>query len=198
MTPTTPHIITNAHQPLAPKFVAGESDKAREMLIRQKEMFRAQIAQNSDEQLAWQNAQPIYSAIRLNGKLVGTMGVNTGLTMTGISDGGAFRRAVAYAEKTGMSGEEFSIYATEQLSQALKARYGASIEIEVFAPDSRPTSGEMHAEMFGTATPAYDSTAAGSPASSESELSYMKLFAQIYAQNFGEDPFADLNKPYED
>jgi len=188
MTFAPSHMMTTAKQPFEPKFVAGPSEEAHEMMLRQKDIFRAKIANNSEDKLAWQNAQPIYSAIRLNGKLVGTLGANTGLTMTEISDGGAYRRAVAYAEKTGMNGEEFNAYATEQVSQALNARYGQSIEIEVFSPDEQPTSGEMHAEMFGTAVPA---TASGSL--SDNELSYMKFFAQLYSQQFGEDPFDGLD-----
>lgn len=188
MTSTPTHIITTPQQPFEPKFVAGQSEEAREMMVRQKDIFRAKLENNSEDQLAWQNAQPIYSAIRLNGNLVGTIGVNTGFTSTEISDGGAFRRAVAHAEKTGMGEEEFNVYATEQVSQALKARYGASIEVEVFAPDEQPTSGEMHAEMFGTAAPA-----SASSSLSDNELSYMKFFAQLYSQQFGEDPFDGLD-----
>ncbi|HBU97257.1 MAG TPA: hypothetical protein DEF21_05030 [Thalassospira lucentensis] len=181
-----------------PKVSAEESEKAREKFMRQKAMYTARMEHESQKQVAWQNEQPMYSAIRLNGKLVGTMGINTGLTMTGISDGGAYRRAVIYAEKTGMSHDAFTEYAAEKVSQALESRYGASIEIEVFEPDARPTVGELQAEMFGTAVP--DSAPASasisaSDAFNDAELSCLKLFAQLCSQQAGDvDVLEELDR----
>lgn len=166
---------------------------ADEMLARERDHLRAKIEYDSEAQLEWQNAQPIYSAFRLNGELVGMIGVNTGFTGTKISDGGAFQRAVAYAEQTGLTGEAFSKYATDQVSQALKARYGDSIEVEVYDTKNRPTSGEMHTEMFGPSSSTPDT-----PKFNDSELAWMKVFAQLYSQNFDEDPFEGLDVPYND
>ncbi len=176
-----------------PRVQGGQYDKmAEEMLQRERDFLRRKLEYDSEAQLAWQNAQPIHTAFRLNGELVGTIGVNTGFTGTKISDGGAFQRAVAFAEQTGLSGAAFADYASEKVSQALKERYGASIEVEVFDPANRPTSGEMHAEMFGA--PSAPAEPAGPD---ENELAWMKVFAQLYAQKFGQDPFAGLEVPFE-
>ncbi|MDP2697066.1 hypothetical protein [Thalassospira sp.] len=172
--------------------IGRPTEMANEMLARERDHLRAKIEYDSKAQLEWQNAQPIYSGFRLNGELVGMIGVNTGFTGSGISDGGAYQRAIEVAKQTGLTGEAFAKYATDQVSQALKARYGDRIEVEVYDTENRPTSGEMHTEMFGPPASTPDT-----PKFNDSELAWMKVFAQLYSQNFGEDPFAGLDVPYD-
>lgn len=164
-----------------------------EMLTRERDFLRRKFEYDSEDQLAYQNAKGVHTAFRMNGELVGTINESGGFTGTRISDGGAFQRAVAYAEKTGLRGDAFADYASEKVSQALKERYGASLEIVTYDEGNRPTVGEMHAEMFGS-----EPSAPSAPEINDSELAWMKVFAQLYAQHFDEDPFAGLDVPYDD
>jgi Ca2+-binding RTX toxin-like protein len=193
MTTIAPHIISASKSPFKPELVVGDSDRAREMMIRQKDILRANIEYDSETQLAWQNAQEVHTAFRLNGKLVGTIGTNTGFSSTGITDGGAYQRAQSMADQQGLDGEERNNYIASQVSQALKIRYGADLEVEVFETGKRPTVGEMHTEMFGSPPSTPDT-----PKFNDNELAYMKFFAQLYSQNFGEDPFEGLAVPYDE
>ncbi|MDP2697067.1 hypothetical protein [Thalassospira sp.] len=173
------------------EFKSGLDDFTKDLMVQQKEWLAAKLAYDGEAQRASQNAQPIHTTFRLNGKLVGMIGVNSGFTGTGISDGGAYLRAIEVAKQTGLTGEAATDYASEQVSQALKDRYGVNIEVEVFEPGNRPTTGEMHTEMFGEATSLYEGM-------SSDWMAYIKHFAQTYAQTFGEDPFAGLDVPYDD
>tara|TARA_A100000171_G_C2108302_1_gene133600 strand:- start:80 stop:691 length:612 start_codon:yes stop_codon:yes gene_type:complete len=164
-----------------------------EVLTRQRDFLRRQIESDPEAQLASQNAQPIHTAFRLNGKLVGTIGVNTGFSSTGIVDGGAYQRAQSMADQQGLEAEKRNDYIANQVSQALKEHYGASLEVITFDENHRPTTGELHAEMFGSAQPVFES-----PLEDEGTVAWMKVFAQIYSQEFGEDPFEGLDVPYDD
>lgn len=174
--------------------VRGEKiDKvAEEMMVRQKDFLRRSLEFDSKAQLEWQNEQKIHTAFRLNGKLVGTMGITTGFTQTGISDRGAFVQAQAIASEKGLTGEARADFVARQVGEALKQRYGAALEVITYDPSDRPTSGELDAEMFGKSAPATEP-----PVPDENQIAYLKFFAQMYAQNFGEDPFAGLDVPYD-
>lgn len=173
------------------EFKSGLDDVSKDMMMRQKEWLARELAHNPYEQLAAQNAQEVHTSFRLNGKLVGTIDENGGFTASGISDGGAPQRAVAYAEQTGLKGAAFADYFSQKVSQALKERYGASLEVVTYDTGDRPTVGEMHSEMFGGASPQFEGM-------SSDRMAYIKHFAQTYAQAFGEDPFAGLDVPYDD
>ncbi len=161
------------------------SELKDEWLAQQKGYMRAMLRQDSVAQLAIQNAREVHTAFRLNGELVGTIDENGGFTGTRISDGGAFQRAVAYAEQTGLKGDAFADYASQKVSQALKERYGASLEVVTYDAGNRPTVGEMHAEIFG-------SSSQEPPAPDPDEIAHLKFMAQLYAQTFGEDPFTGM------
>ena len=158
------------------------SDLQREWLAQQKGYMQAVLRQDSGAQLAHQNAQEVHTAFRLNGELVGTIDENGGFTASGISDGGASQRAAAYAEQTGLKGAAFADYVSQEFSQALKERYGASLEVVTYNTGDRPTIGEMHTEMFG---PSSQEPQEADP----DKIAHLKFIAQLYAQTFGEDPF---------
>tara|TARA_R110000737_G_scaffold352955_1_gene401317 strand:+ start:6280 stop:6921 length:642 start_codon:yes stop_codon:yes gene_type:complete len=173
-------------------FVRGEKiDKfTEELIMRQKDFLRRILEHDGASQLEWQNAQKIHTAFRLNGKLVGTIGITTGFTRTGISDRGEYTQAQAMATEKGLTGEARADFVTRQVGEALKQRYGAALEVITFDPSARPTSGELNAEMFGkSALPTEPSVP------DDGTLAYMKIFAQIYAQRFGEDPFEGIDLP---
>jgi hypothetical protein len=173
------------------EFKSGPDEFTKDLMVREKEWLTRELAYNPYEQLAAQNAQEVHTAFRLNGKLAGTIDENGGFTGSGLSDGGASQRAVAYAEKAGLKGAAFADYVSQKVSQALKERYGASLEVVTYDTGDRPTVGEIHSEMFGGASPQYEGM-------SSDRMAYIKHFAQMYGQTFGEDPFAALDVPYDD
>ncbi|MCC9620569.1 hypothetical protein LPB41_02595 [Thalassospira sp. MA62] len=175
-------------------FVKGGPDDAvaAEMLQRQRDFLRSQLQSDPEKQLAIQNAQPVHTAFRLNGKLVGTIGLESGFTSTGISDGGAYQQAQNAADQLGLKGTDRYDYVADQVAQALRDKYGASLDVVTYPPDERPTTGELHAEMFGGKQPVFEK-----PFKENDGVAYLKFFAQMYAQKFGEDPFAGLDVPFD-
>lgn len=173
----------------------NKTDKvAGDMLARQKDFLRQKLEQDEMSQIEWQNAQPIHTAFRLNGKLVGTIGVNTGFTSSGIPGGPcrvAYAKANAMADEKGVYGEARNDFVNKQVGDMLKESFGASFEAITYDPDDRPTSGELDAEMFG-----HPYEAPEKPEPTENEFAYMKVFAQMYAQKFGEDPFEGIDVPF--
>ena len=172
------------------EFKSGLDDFTKDLMVRQKERLAAELAYNPQEQLAAQNAAEVSTAFRLNGKLVGTIS-EQGFTRTGINDNGAFDRAQAQADARGLTGEKRTTFVGEQVSAELQARYGSSLEVINYPEGQRPTSGEMHSEMFGGSSSQYEGM-------SSDRMAYIKHFAQSYDQTFGENPFAGLDVPYDD
>jgi len=170
-----------------------KTDKiAEELMERQKDFLRQKLEHDSAAQIEWQNAQPIHTTFRLNGRVVGTIGTNTGFTTTGISAHGEYLQAHAMADQKGLTGEARSDFVVQQVGEALKQRYGAAFEVITHDKNDRPTTGEVHAEMFGRPAPPPEPYKPN-----EDELAYMKFFAQLYAQRFGEDPFEGIEMPFE-
>lgn len=189
MTAINSYSFTSPTKPMNANFVSGESDQAREMMVRQKEIMQAKLARDDNAQRAYQNSAEVNTAFRLNGELVGTIS-SLGFTSKGINDDGAYQRAQISADQRGLTGEDRIAFIADAVTQALQDRYGSDLAVETFGEGSRPTSGTMHEEMFG---------ASSNPSQpNPDELAYMKFFAQLYSQTFGEDPFASVIEPVGD
>ena len=128
----------------------------------------------------------------LNGKLVATIGVNFGMTGTGITDGGAYLKAQAEATERGLYGQERDDFVNSQVVQALKERYGYALEVITYDPDKRPTAGELHAEMFGEAQPVFENSH-----EDQNAFSLTKYFTQLLAQAGVEDGLDGHSVPFE-
>lgn len=189
MTTTNPTSVAMTGKPVNADFVAGPSEQARDMMIRQKNFLLSMLNRDTDAQIAKQNAAEVHTAFRLNGKLVGVMS-ESGFTSTGIQATTAYQDTQNAADKQGLTGEERIAFVSDHVSRALKDRHGENLDVETFNAGNRPTSGDMHAEMFG---------AASTPTQTSSyDMAYVKFFAQLYAQTFGDDPFAAVLNTKED
>lgn len=105
-------------------------------------------AQKHAAQIAKQNAVEVHSIYRANGRVIAVLGRTGGTTTASNADGGVVIEAMKEAEARGLTGEALNDYIADRLTEALKAKYGASLRIEQFEPGTGPNMGQAHVEMF--------------------------------------------------
>lgn len=99
-------------------------------------------------QLAKQNAVEAHTVYRVDGKIVAVYYQNEWtLSVTG---GGPLKGdAARIGRAQGLSGEKLNDFIADHVTQQLRKRYGAALQVEQYERGSAPTLGELHAEIFG-------------------------------------------------
>jgi len=103
------------------------------------------------QQIARQNAVEAHTVYRSQGKIV-AVHYQDGSTLypTG-GDVGMAGKAKHEAFQMGLRGEAANTYISDQMTTALKARYGAGLEVSTYTAGAAPTAGQLNAKIFGAA-----------------------------------------------